>query len=165
MSQVKFALGVLVSLLIACGATARAGSDDKARDEWRVGDTQDGKATWYGKKFHGKPTASGEKFDMRSMTAAHRSLPFGSVVRVTNLKNDRQVTVRINNRGPFGKGRVIDVSQAAARKLKMIDAGVVPASIEVLVIGDGATKHGRQKKKPKKKKEKNKTPTKPRKTS
>jgi rare lipoprotein A len=138
----------LLCLVVACGATARAG-DGKPSGGWNVGDTQDGKATWYGKKFHGKPTASGEKFDMRSMTAAHRSLPFGSVVRVTNLKNDRTVTVRINNRGPYGKNRIIDVSEAAARKLEMIDAGVVPATIEVLVIGEGKRKQKRKKRRKK----------------
>jgi rare lipoprotein A len=138
----------LVWLLGSCGATnARANEAKRSTDSWSVGDTQNGKAVWYGGKHHGGPTASGEKFDKRAMTAAHRTLPLGSVVRVTNLKNDRQVTVRINDRGPYGKGRIIDVSEAAARKLKMIDAGVVPATIEVLVLGKGKKK----KKKPAKK--------------
>lgn len=137
----------LVWLLGSCGATSARANEAKSSGDWRVGDTQRGKAVWYGGKHHGGPTASGERFDKRAMTAAHRTLPMGSVVRVTNLKNDRQVTVRINDRGPYGKGRIIDVSEAAARKLKMIDAGVVPATIEVLVVG----KKKKKKKKPAKK--------------
>ncbi|HUH03595.1 MAG TPA: septal ring lytic transglycosylase RlpA family protein [Kofleriaceae bacterium] len=140
------ALG-LVWLLGSCGATsARADEATRSGDDWRVGDTQSGKAVWYGGKHHGGPTASGERFDKRAMTAAHRTLPMGSVVRVTNLKNDRQVTVRINDRGPYGKGRIIDVSEAAAKKLDMIKAGVVPATVEVLVLGK---KKKKKKKKPK----------------
>lgn len=144
----------LVWLVGSCGATsARAGEatgpEGKAKGEWRVGDTQEGKAVWYGGKHHGGPTASGERFDKRAMTAAHRTLPIGSVVRVTNLENDRQVTVRINDRGPYGKGRIIDVSEAAAKKLDMIKAGVVPATVEVLVVGEGRKK--KKKKKPAKK--------------
>ena len=93
---------------------------------------QPGKATWYGGRFHGRKTASGERFDKNAMTAAHRTLAFGTMVRVTNLRNGKQVTVRINDRGPYGKGRVIDLSEAAAKKLDMIRAGVVPVSIEIL---------------------------------
>ncbi|MBT8495939.1 MAG: septal ring lytic transglycosylase RlpA family protein [Deltaproteobacteria bacterium] len=94
---------------------------------------QRGKATWYGGKFQGRKTASGERFDKHKLTAAHRKLPFGTRVRVTNMSNGRSVVVRINDRGPFGgKGRIIDVSKAAARKLKMIRAGVVEVEVEVL---------------------------------
>jgi rare lipoprotein A len=92
----------------------------------------EGKATWYGKNHHGGPTASGERFDMYAMTAAHKTLPMNSRVRCTNLKNGQSVTVRINDRGPYGKGRVIDLSWAAAQKIDMIDAGVVPVRCEVL---------------------------------
>lgn len=78
-------------------------------------------------------TASGERFNPSAMTAAHRSLPFGTRVRVTNQKNGRSVVVRINDRGPFGnKKRIIDLSRAAARELHMIDAGVVPVTLEVI---------------------------------
>ncbi len=116
----------------ACVSSANAGERSVAA---RKGSLQRGKATWYGGKFHGRRTASGERFDKNSMTAAHRTLPFGTVVRVTNLRNKRSVRVRINNRGPYGgKGRVIDVSEAAARKLGMIRAGVVPVTIEVLRV-------------------------------
>jgi rare lipoprotein A len=92
----------------------------------------EGKASFYGKPQHGGPTASGERFDMYALTAAHRTLPMNSHVRCVNLKNGRSVTVRINDRGPFGRGRVIDLSWAAARQLDMIDAGVVPVRCEVV---------------------------------
>ena len=97
-----------------------------------VTSTQTGKASFYGGKWHGGKTASGEIYNQESMTAAHRSLPFNTRVRVTNLRNGRSVVLRINNRGPFIAGRIIDVSKAAARKLGMIKAGVVPVRLEVL---------------------------------
>jgi rare lipoprotein A len=98
------------------------------------GTVQEGMATWYGRDHHGRLTANGERFDMNAMTAAHRTLRMHTRVRVTNLKNGRTVVVRINDRGPYGKGRIIDVSYAAARELDMIDAGVVPSRVEVLAV-------------------------------
>ena len=97
-----------------------------------TGSSETGKASWYGAQHHGKRTASGERFDQNALTAAHRTLPFGSRVRVTNLNNDRSVVVRINDRGPYARGRVIDVSRAAAQALGMIRAGVVPVRVEHL---------------------------------
>jgi rare lipoprotein A len=94
--------------------------------------TQEGVASWYGKKFHGRRTASGERYDMHELTAAHRTLPFGTRVRVTNLDNGRKVVVRINDRGPFIKGRVIDLSYAAARQVGMVNAGVARVRLEVV---------------------------------
>ena len=91
-----------------------------------------GEASYYGRGFAGRPTASGETFDPAEMTAAHRSLPFGARVRVTNRENGRSVVVRINDRGPYAKGRLIDVSQGAARKLGMIDSGTADVRLEVL---------------------------------
>lgn len=96
------------------------------------GRVQQGKASWYGREQHGGPTASGERYDMNAMTAAHRTLRMNTRVRVTNLKNGKQVVLRINDRGPYGKGRVIDVSRAAAVQLDMLDSGVVPCRVEVL---------------------------------
>lgn len=93
--------------------------------------TQVGLASWYGGHFHKKPTASGERYDMNDFTAAHRSLPLHTIVRVTNLTNDRVVVVRINDRGPFAPGRVIDVSRGAARSLDMTRDGVVRVRIDV----------------------------------
>ncbi|NPB06095.1 MAG: septal ring lytic transglycosylase RlpA family protein [Aquificae bacterium] len=83
-----------------------------------------GKASWYGPKFHGRKTANGEVFDLRKFTAASRTLPLGSYVLVVNLENGRRVVVRINDRGPFVGGRIIDLSQASADKLGMIKKGV-----------------------------------------
>ncbi len=93
---------------------------------------EQGLASWYGVPFHGRRTASGEIYDMEKRTAAHKTLPFDTIVRVTNLRNGRQADVRINDRGPFVAGRVIDLSLAAARALDMVADGVVPVRIEVL---------------------------------
>jgi rare lipoprotein A len=94
--------------------------------------TQIGIASWYGKEFHKKKTASGERYNMYDLTAAHRTLPFGTRVRVTNLDNNRSVIVRINDRGPFKKGRIIDLSYAAAKKLKMLESGTAKVRVESL---------------------------------
>ena len=83
-----------------------------------------GQASWYGPRFHGRRTASGERHDMYALTAAHKTLPFGTLVRVRSVMTGREVDVRINDRGPFIKGRVIDVSKAAAQALGMMDEGV-----------------------------------------
>ena len=93
--------------------------------------SQVGLASWYGRDFHHKRTASGERYDMRDFTAAHRSLPLDTVVRVTDLANHRSVLVRINDRGPFAEGRVIDLSRGAADQLGMTKEGVVPVRIDV----------------------------------
>jgi rare lipoprotein A len=93
---------------------------------------EEGLASWYGGKFHGRRTASGEIFDTRQLTAAHRSLPFGTWVLVTNLENGKSVTVRINDRGPFVEGRVIDLSLAAAAAIGLAGKGVVPVRLQVL---------------------------------
>ena len=97
-----------------------------------VGGVQAGVASWYGPGFHGRPTASGEVFDQHELTAAHPSLPLGTRAMVTNLENGRAVEVRINDRGPFVDGRVIDLSYAAARSLGMIGPGTARVRIEVL---------------------------------
>jgi rare lipoprotein A len=94
--------------------------------------TEKGVASWYGKRFHHKRTSSGERYNMYSMTAAHKTLPLSTLVRVTNLKNDRQVIVRVNDRGPYTDNRVIDLSYAAAKKLKMVAAGTTNVKIETL---------------------------------
>lgn len=91
-----------------------------------------GVASYYGRQFHGRRTASGEAFDMGAMTAAHRTLPFGSLVRVTNPRNGRSVTVRINDRGPFSHGRTIDLSHAAAEQIGLIARGHGMVELELL---------------------------------
>ncbi len=93
---------------------------------------EEGLASWYGKDFHGRPTASGEIYNMYGLSAAHRTLPLGTIVRVTNLKNGRSVDVVINDRGPFVDGRIIDMSYGAARVLDMVEDGVVPVRVEAL---------------------------------
>ena len=91
-----------------------------------------GVASWYGGKFHGRTTASGEPYDMHAMTAAHPSLPFGTKVRVTNLENGRSVVLKINDRGPFAKRRIIDVSRHAAEHLGFLGSGLARVRIEVI---------------------------------
>jgi rare lipoprotein A len=94
-----------------------------------------GIATWYGTKFDGHRTASGETFDMNALTACHPTLPFGTMVRVKNLRNKRSVVVRITDRGYLFQGRIIDLSFAAAQKLEMTQSGVAPVAIEVIAMG------------------------------
>ncbi|WP_456382054.1 septal ring lytic transglycosylase RlpA family protein [Persephonella sp.] len=94
-----------------------------------------GYASYYGKNFHGKKTASGEKYSMYKLSAAHRFLPFGTVLIVENLKNGKKVRVVVNDRGPFVKGRVLDLSYKAARKLGMLRDGVVPVKAVVVRCG------------------------------
>ncbi len=99
--------------------------------------SEEGLASWYGEPYHGRPTASGERYDMGEMTAAHRSLPFGTEVRVRNLRNGAEVTVLVNDRGPFVAGRILDLSRAAAERLDAVREGVVPVRLVVARVGDG----------------------------
>lgn len=94
--------------------------------------TQNGEVSWYGPGFHGRRTANGEIFDTNEMTMAHRSLAFGSRVRVTNLDNGRSIVVRVNDRGPYVRGRIADLSHAAASQLGFVEDGVVHARIELI---------------------------------
>jgi rare lipoprotein A len=94
-----------------------------------------GLATWYGEAFNGRQTASGETYDMNALTACHPTLPFGSLVKVVNLKNGRSVVVRITDRGELAEGRIIDLSKAAADRLAMTERGVVPVVLDVLSRG------------------------------
>ena len=121
-------VGVLVCLLLAAGCATRKAP---AVEPVKKGHQQKGLASWYGKKYHGRRTANGEKFDMRAVSAAHRTLPFGTVVKVTNLENGRSLRVRINDRGPFVDGRIIDLSYKAAKKLGMVQDGVVRVKLVV----------------------------------
>lgn len=105
------------------------------RHPLRVGDVQTGKASWYGARYHGRLTSSGERFNKDALTAAHLSLPFGTMVRVRNLTNDSAVVVRITDRGPFGPGRIVDVSEGAAHLLGLFDAGIARVTMEVLPEG------------------------------
>ena len=98
----------------------------------QVASPETGLASWYGHPYHGRPSASGEIYDMETLTAAHRTLPFGTLVRVTNLANEKTVEVRINDRGPFVDGRVIDLSHAAARTIDLIGPGVARVRLDVI---------------------------------
>lgn len=93
---------------------------------------QRGVASWYGRKFHGRRTSNGETYDMHGISAAHKTLPFGTMVRVTNLQNGRQLDIRINDRGPFVRGRIIDLSYGAAQKLGVVGPGTAPVEIVAL---------------------------------
>ncbi len=108
-----------------------------------VGGRQEGVASWYGPGFHGKQTANGEIYDQYEMTAAHPSLPLGSRAMVTNLANGRAVEVRVNDRGPFVGGRVIDLSYAAAHAIGMVGPGTADVRIEVLELAQGRRRNPR----------------------
>jgi rare lipoprotein A len=116
-----------LGLLTGCATTSQTYYD---------GETQRGLASWYGSEQQGRLTADGERFDMHQFTAAHRGLPFGTIVRVTNRSNGASVEVRINDRGPFDDDdRIIDLSSAAADVLQMKRAGLVPVEVEVVRLG------------------------------
>ena len=110
----------------------RSGKRQMTKSVTTSGAYQIGQASYYGKKFHGRKTANGERFDMYAMTAAHRKLPFGTEVRVTNLVNGRSVVVRINDRGPFVRGRIIDLSYGAAKEIGLIQSGVAKVKLDIV---------------------------------
>jgi rare lipoprotein A len=105
--------------------------------------TLNGIASYYADEFHGRQTSNGEIYDMQSFTAAHRTFPFGTKVRVTNVENSLTTIVRINDRGPFHDGRIIDLSLAAAQALELIRTGTARVRLEVLEWGDGTSATGR----------------------
>ncbi|YAI82442.1 MAG: septal ring lytic transglycosylase RlpA family protein [cyanobacterium endosymbiont of Rhopalodia sterrenbergii] len=104
----------------------------KAGVKKQVTSLRKGMASWYGPGFHGRLTANGERYNQNGLTAAHKNLPFGTRVRVTNLNNGRSITVRINDRGPYAYGRIIDLSKGAARVIGLMGSGVAPVQIEIL---------------------------------
>jgi len=108
---------------------------EKAEKNGGQSETIKGKASYYGKKFHGKKTASGEVFDMNKLSAAHRTYPFGTILKVTNLATSKSVEVKVNDRGPFVKGRILDLSYEAAKQLEMIKSGTTEVQIEVVKLG------------------------------
>ena len=121
-----------IAMLAGCATAPERGRPDAMRPPESPGvELGRGKASWYGPGFHGKRTASGERFDMNDLTAAHRTLPFGTRVRVRNHQNGREVVVRINDRGPWVGNRIIDLSKAAAAALDLLQAGEAP----VVLIG------------------------------
>ncbi len=117
-----------LALLAGCSTTSYVSDSEVSGRGYRA----EGTASYYGKAHHGKRTASGERFNQNALTAAHRTLAFGTRVKVTNLDNGRSVVVRINDRGPFGRGRIIDVSKAAAEQLNMLRSGTARVRLEGL---------------------------------
>jgi peptidoglycan lytic transglycosylase len=137
---------LLPMALVALGACARSiavappapRAGETARPAARPGDEQLGLASWYGVPYHGRRTASGEIYDMHDLTAAHRTLPFGTRVLTVNRATDGSVEVRINDRGPFVEGRIIDLSHAAAHAIGGIGPGVIPVIVRVISVPDAA---------------------------
>ena len=124
--------GIVWSSLAIAGTPAKQIPATFPQNEVSVAPTHRGMASWYGPGFHGNRCANGEIYNQYGLSAAHRTLPFGTQVRVTNLNNNRAVVVRINDRGPFIRGRIIDLSKGAAQAIDMIAPGVAPVKIEVL---------------------------------
>ena len=118
---------LLLSLLLSTGCATTGGPKSVPEGEPVVGT-----ASYYAARFHGRKTASGKIYDENQLTAAHRTLPFGTRVRVTNIKNDRSVVVTINDRGPFNRRRVIDLSRHAAEVLGFVEAGTARVALEIL---------------------------------
>jgi rare lipoprotein A len=121
-------IAALLAVVIVFFATGRVPAPS-AGDNSPI---QRGLASWYGPRFHGEPTAQGELFNMNALTAAHRSLPLGTRVRVTHLENGRSVVVRINDRGPYKRGVIIDLSRRAANEIGMVQQGRARVRVEVV---------------------------------
>ena len=125
---------VIIRTLFLLGLTVGCAILPSVSEEYGIGYHEKGIASWYGEPFHGRRTANGEVYDMFGLSAAHRLLPLGSQIKVTNLKNGRSVTVPVNDRGPFVRGRILDLSYGAADRIKMVQAGTVPVEIKVVKI-------------------------------
>ena len=134
------ALAILALSARMTRAPASAPGDTHAAPTAPAHHVQTGLASWYGRAWQGKRTASGERFDIRKLTAAHRHLPLNTRVRVTNLTNGRSVEVKINDRGPYAPQRVIDLSAEAAKQLDMTKKGLVPVKIETIETATNETR-------------------------
>jgi len=130
-----FLIALLSLAISSCGTTERASKPVSYPDAGEGEVIEEGVASWYGPNFHGKLTANGERYDMYGLTAAHRTLPFNTLLRVENMENSESVVVRINDRGPFAKNRIIDLSKKAAEQIDMIGNGTAPVKL-VLLEGD-----------------------------
>jgi rare lipoprotein A len=139
LTSLVLCLAAAAAAVPAAGGTARepraaVTPTAGAHGAQRVRRAQHGKISWYGNRFKGQRTASGERYDPRAMTMAHRTLPLGAIVEVTNNANGRHVRLRVNDRGPYRPGRVGDVSRAASQRLDFVDAGVTDATIRVVSV-------------------------------
>ncbi len=129
-------IGTLAVTLLITGCTPSPRfSNDSHTGKFKVGQTWTGKASWYGPKFHGRKTANGETYDMNGMTAAHRKLPFNTIIEVTLLSSGKSCRVRINDRGPFKGNRILDLSKGAAEKIGLIKEGVGKVRIRIVSVG------------------------------
>ncbi|MCL9774121.1 septal ring lytic transglycosylase RlpA family protein [Vibrio methylphosphonaticus] len=125
-------ISTVLALTLLAGCSSNSINASPKTQEYAQKHQLTGLASWYGSQFHGRLTASGEKYDMRALTAAHKTLPFGTLVRVINTDNNKSVDVKINDRGPYVKGRTIDLSQKAFEKVGSTTQGTVPIRIEIL---------------------------------
>lgn len=132
MSTTSRPIGIGLPLLAVCWTIGACTVLSKGVADLDTGIEGLGMGSWYGSEFHGRVTASGEVYDMEGLTGAHRTLPLGTEVKVMNTKTGTQVRVRINDRGPYVKGRIIDVSYAAARTLQMVKDGIIPVWVQVV---------------------------------
>ena len=143
---------LLIVFLFACTASPRYNSGNiKKNSNFKVKSNKStyskhkkiykGVASWYGPNFHGKLTANGEVYDQYGVTAAHKELPLNTIARVTNLDNDKSIILRINDRGPYAKNRILDCSYGAAKKLDFINNGTANVKIEIIEWGDGEYMH------------------------
>lgn len=130
-------LGWIGTLLILVSFLPSTGCSAHRYEQNRIGAVQRGVASWYGGEFHGRRTASGKIYDMHDMTAAHRELPLGTLLEVRNLENGKAIRVEVTDRGPFAKGRLLDVSYAAAKELGMIQKGTARVELQILSLGGG----------------------------
>ena len=140
----RVSLCFIVSLILGCSPAPRYGSkiiNEKKNSTSREKvvkhrTTMSGVSSFYAEDFHGKVTANGETYDMYGLTVAHKTLPFNTIIKVTNLDNDQSLTLRVNDRGPYAKGRILDCSYGAAVKLGFVANGTARVKIEVIEFGD-----------------------------
>lgn len=130
----------MICFLLSCAPSARFSARSDFKNTETSGNLKEGasfygEASYYADKFHGRKTANGETFDMYGISAAHKSLPFDTILLVTNLDNNISIRVRVNDRGPYAKGRVLDLSYGAAKKIDMLDSGVARVKIKIERLG------------------------------
>jgi len=141
LTRIVFIILILFTI-IACSSTVRYASNPQKKSNdtsqpsnFHTGQIITGSASYYGPKFHGRKTANGETFDMYKLSAAHKELPFETLIKVTNMKNGKSVTLKVNDRGPFVGDRILDLSYAAAVEIEMVEQGVADVTIKILRLG------------------------------
>ena len=145
--MIKYIFCLFILTLFSCISSPRytssySPSSSSSQDKsYTVKKIIKGVSSWYGQDFHGNLTANGEVYDMYGLTAAHKTMPYNTWVRVTNLDNEKSLILRINDRGPYAKGRILDCSYGAAKKLGFVEVGTANVKIEVIEWGDGEYMH------------------------